>query len=260
MGPEAEALERTGRNIEMGKNVSYAQWSLESYSIGLKLRSLRTQKRLTLARLGAETGLSTALLSKLETDRMVPTLSTLAMISRVYGVGLSHFFQEPGRHTLSITRKAHLQGHERGAEHFKITPLNAVEAGLRIAASAEEASGPTPVAGKERSQRAAHGAQGAHQGAHGTRPARREPRLVAQMIEFPAGGAACTSDCLHHTNGLMYVLEGQLQLESGVLHELLETGDCVYVDSDMALAWSAAGKRRCRVLAVFPGGEAETGS
>jgi transcriptional regulator with XRE-family HTH domain len=239
----------------MAKSASYAQWSLESYSIGLKLRSLRTQKRLTLARLAAETGLSTALLSKLETDRMVPTLTTLATISRVYGVGLSYFFQEPGRHTLSITRKAHLQGHERGAEQFKITPLNAAETGFRIAASAAEASGPPSPVGKERSQR---GAQGVHQGAHETRPTRREPRLVAQMIEFPAGGAACTSDCLHHTNGLMYVLEGQLQLDSGVLHELLESGDCVYVDSDMALAWSAAGKHRCRVLAVFPGSEAET--
>ena len=49
----------------MAKNVSYAQWSLEYYCIGMKLRSLRTQKRLTLARLAAETGLSTALLSKL---------------------------------------------------------------------------------------------------------------------------------------------------------------------------------------------------
>jgi transcriptional regulator with XRE-family HTH domain len=234
----------------MAKSASYAQWSLESYSIGLKLRSLRTQKRLTLARLAAETGLSTALLSKLETDRMVPTLTTLATISRVYGVGLSHFFREPGRHTLSITRKAHLQGLERGAEQFKITPLNAVEPGFHIAASAAEASGPIP-GGKER--RASHGV-------HGTRPTRQEPRLVAQMIEFSAGGAACTSESLHHTSGLMYVLEGQLQMDSGVLHEVLEAGDCVYVDSDMALAWSAAGKHRCRVLAVFPGTEAETES
>lgn len=45
--------------------VSYAQWALAPYCIGLKLRALRTQKRLTLARLSAETGLSTALLSKL---------------------------------------------------------------------------------------------------------------------------------------------------------------------------------------------------
>jgi len=37
------------------------------------------------------------------------------------------------------------------------------------------------------------------------------------------------------------------------LHELLKAGDCAYVESDMALAWSAADKRRCRVLAVFAG-------
>ncbi len=114
----------------MAKLVAQAQWSLDSYSIGLKLRSLRTQKRLTLARLAAETGLSTALLSKLETDRMVPTLPTLATISRVYGVGMSYFFKEATRHTVSITRKAQLQGHERGPEQVRITPLNAPNAGM----------------------------------------------------------------------------------------------------------------------------------
>src|ERR1035438_10463656 len=137
-----------GRKVEFAmttKTISYAQWSMEPYSIGLKLRALRTQKRLTLARLAAETGLSTALLSKLETDRMIPTLPTLATISRVYGVGMSHFFAEPAQHTLSITRKAHLQGEGRGAEAIKITPLNAVG---------------------------------------------ESPRLVARMIEFPAGGVS----------------------------------------------------------------------
>ena len=109
----------------MTKTVSYAQWSLEPYCIGLKLRALRTQKRLTLSRLASETGLSTALLSKLETDRMIPTLPTLATISRVYGVGMSHFFAEPAQHTLSITRKAHLQSDGRGLEAVKFTPLNA---------------------------------------------------------------------------------------------------------------------------------------
>src|SRR6202035_3202302 len=103
----------------MAKAVSYAQWSLEPYCIGLKLRSLRTQKRLTLSRLAAETGLSTALLSKLETDRMIPTLPTLATISRVYGVGMSYFFSEPSRHSLSITLKVHLQGKGRGTDSTK---------------------------------------------------------------------------------------------------------------------------------------------
>ncbi len=45
----------------MSKNASLAKRSLESYCIGMKLRSLRADKRLTLAELAQETGLSTAL-------------------------------------------------------------------------------------------------------------------------------------------------------------------------------------------------------
>jgi transcriptional regulator with XRE-family HTH domain len=189
----------------MVKSVSYAQWSLEPYCIGMKLRSLRTQKRLTLSRLAAETRLSTALLSKLETDRMVPTLPTLATISRVYGVGMSYFFAEPAKHTLSITRKAHLLGNSRGPESVKTTPLNA----------------PSDNSG-----------------------------LVAQMIEFPIGGTSCAPDSTRAINGMIYVLEGKLQLDAGGMHEVLETGDCAYLESEMSLAWSAAGKHRCRILAV----------
>src|SRR3954470_24360611 len=109
----------------MARSASYASWSLEPYCLGMKLRALRSRKRLTLARLAQETGLSTALLSKLETDRMVPTLPTLANICRVYGIGLSYFFTDAGEHTISITRKAHLIGGGRSQESVKHTPLNA---------------------------------------------------------------------------------------------------------------------------------------
>jgi len=137
-------------------------------------------------------------------------------------VGLSHFFRDPTRHTISITRKAHFEAQERGMEHARITPLNAMEESAPRSDSAAE-----PVGGG--------------------------PKLVAQMIEFPAGGAASSSNSLHDSSCLVYVLEGQLQLDSGGLHELLKAGDCAYVESDMALSWSAANKRRCRVLAVFAG-------
>jgi hypothetical protein len=36
------------------------------------------------------------------------------------------------------------------------------------------------------------------------------------------------------------------------MSEVLEAGDCAYMESETALAWSAAGKRRCRILAVMP--------
>jgi quercetin dioxygenase-like cupin family protein len=60
-------------------------------------------------------------------------------------------------------------------------------------------------------------------------------------------------DSFRETSVLVYVLEGRLQLDAGGMHEALEAGDCAYMESEMALAWSAAGKHRCRILAVTLG-------
>ena len=197
----------------MPKTLSYAQWSLEPYAIGMKLRALRTHKRMTLSRLAAETGLSTALLSKLETDRMIPTLPTLATICRVYGVGLSHFFSEPDQHVISITRKAHLQAAARAVESLKAIPLNA----------------PRSPSG-----------------------------LVAEMIEVPSSASEALADVYRREAcGLVYVIEGRLQLDAGGLHEVLEAGDCAFVETRMPLVWSASGKHPCRVITVRPGNPAK---
>jgi hypothetical protein len=37
------------------------------------------------------------------------------------------------------------------------------------------------------------------------------------------------------------------------MQEVLEAGDCACMDSEMAVAWSAADKNRCRILTVLPG-------
>ena len=96
---------------------------LAVYSIGLKLRTLRTAKNITLSRLAAQTHLSTALLSKLETDRMVPTLQTLERICSVYGISLGHFFCEPQHHSVAITRRTHITT-RRGEHCPRPTPLH----------------------------------------------------------------------------------------------------------------------------------------
>jgi transcriptional regulator with XRE-family HTH domain len=98
------------------------------------LPTLRTQKHLTLSRLAVETGISTALLSKLETDQMILTLGTLSNICRVYGVGLSYFFDDLARHTLAITRKAHLLGNGRTQESPRQIPLHSVDANAQLVA------------------------------------------------------------------------------------------------------------------------------
>ncbi|HEU5350992.1 MAG TPA: helix-turn-helix domain-containing protein [Terracidiphilus sp.] len=192
----------------MTKTVRQARWPLELYCIGKKLRALRMRKGLTLARLAGETGLSTALLSKLETDRMIPTLPTLGLICGVYGVGLSHFFSEPSRHSLSITRKAHLTGKTRAPEEPRVTPL-----------------------------------QGAPE----------EARLVVQMLELAAGGAPFSPGGSTQTGCFVYVLEGQLEMDTGGVREILEAGDCASLETEMVTSWTAAGSHLCRALLVTPG-------
>ena len=65
---------------------------LERYAIGPRIKALRLRKKLALVQLAAHTGLSPAMLSKIERGQMFPTLPTLLRIAMVFGVGLDHFF------------------------------------------------------------------------------------------------------------------------------------------------------------------------
>jgi transcriptional regulator with XRE-family HTH domain len=79
---------------------------LHRYSIGEKLRSLRLRRSLGLVELGKHTGLSAALLSKLERSKLFPTLPTLLRISMVFGVGLEYFFiDDRKRRAVGLVRK-----------------------------------------------------------------------------------------------------------------------------------------------------------
>jgi transcriptional regulator with XRE-family HTH domain len=79
---------------------------LKQYGIGSKLRQLRLGKSMGLVELARHTGLSPALLSKLEREIMHPTLPTLLRISMVFSVGLDYFFSPEPRPMLVVVRKA----------------------------------------------------------------------------------------------------------------------------------------------------------
>lgn len=79
---------------------------LRNYEIGEKVRALRLGKSMALVELGRHTGLSAALLSKIERSNIFPPLPTLLRIAMVFGVGLEHFFSDDSAHrALSIVRK-----------------------------------------------------------------------------------------------------------------------------------------------------------
>ena len=81
--------------------------ALTSYGIGPKIRALRLRRKLGLTQLGKHTGLSPALLSKIERNQIFPTLPTLQRVAMVFGVGLEHFFRPDTERPLAVVvRKA----------------------------------------------------------------------------------------------------------------------------------------------------------
>jgi len=99
---------------------------LERYQIGPKLRALRLKRKMGLVELGRHTGLSPAMLSKVERGRLFPTLPTLLRIALVFSVGLEHFFVEGGEAPVVavVRRKERLRFPDRpntdtAAYHFE---------------------------------------------------------------------------------------------------------------------------------------------
>lgn len=83
------------------------QESLRPYAIADKLRTLRLRRSMGLAQLAEHTGFSSAMLSRLENGRLVPTLPTLTRIALVFSVGLDYFFSDPRkRHVVAIVRRS----------------------------------------------------------------------------------------------------------------------------------------------------------
>ena len=78
---------------------------LGKYAIGAKLRRLRLGKSMGLLELSKHTGLSPALLSKVERDLMHPTLPTLLRIAMVFSVGLDYFFRSGPEPVRAVVRK-----------------------------------------------------------------------------------------------------------------------------------------------------------
>src|SRR5579871_5162174 len=82
------------------------QEALRPYAIADKLRTLRLRRSMGLAQLAEHTGFSSAMLSRLENGRLVPTLPTLTRIALVFGVGLDYFFSDPRkRHVVAVVRR-----------------------------------------------------------------------------------------------------------------------------------------------------------
>jgi transcriptional regulator with XRE-family HTH domain len=88
-----------------GEDRGVIQDIVRSYGIGEKIRALRREKKMGLVELGRHSGLSAALLSKIETGKLIPPLPTLLRIAMVFSVGLDYFFADDGRKNKVVVSK-----------------------------------------------------------------------------------------------------------------------------------------------------------
>jgi transcriptional regulator with XRE-family HTH domain len=183
---------------------------LRRYSIGEKLHALRLRKKVGLVDLGRHTGLSAALLSKIENGKLFPTLPTLLRIALVFGVGLEYFFtDERKRRTVAIVRRS-----ER--RRFPEKP-DTIEPAFRF----ESLDFPAV-----------------------------ERKLNAYYAEFEP--LAPERVKLHEHPGVefIYVMSGQLGLRIGDEENVLDNGDSIYFDSNLAHGYRRIGDDVCSALVV----------
>jgi transcriptional regulator with XRE-family HTH domain len=187
--------------------------NLRPYQIGPKLRALRLKKSMGLVELGKHTGLSPALLSKLERDKLYPTLPTLLRISLVFSVGLDYFFtDERRRHVVSVVRKD---------ERIKLP----------------ERPGSTEVAYHFESLDYKS----------------NERRTNSYLAEFEAVDADKLKPHQHPGSEFLHVMKGKLGLKIGLDDFELDAGDSVYFDPIVPHTYRRLGKAPCQAMIVTAG-------
>ena len=186
------------------------QDGLNDYGIGAKIRALRLKKKTGLVDLGKHTGLSPALLSKIERGHLFPTLPTLLRIALVFGVGLEYFFAGAREKPLvAITRK--------GQRVELLERPGAREATYRFASLDYPAT---------------------------------ERRFNCYLAEFLPVAAAKLQPHDHAGVEFIYVITGALSVHLNDDEHRLEAGDAMYFDSTVPHAYRRSGGRQCSAVVV----------
>lgn len=183
---------------------------LKPYLIGEKLRTLRLKKSMGLVELGRHTGLSPAMLSKLERGKLFPTLPTLLRIAMVFGVGLEFFFSdERKRHVLSIVRKNERM---RFPDNPNTNVISYNFESLDFRAT--------------------------------------DRKLNAYYAEFEPLASEKEKLHQHPGIELLYIINGKLDLTVGSDIHTLEEGDAVYFDSAVRHGYRRSSKGACTAIIV----------
>jgi transcriptional regulator with XRE-family HTH domain len=186
---------------------------LSGYDIGPKIRTLRLKKKMGLVELGKHTGLSPALLSKIERGRLFPTLPTLLRIALVFSVGLDFFF--------AGAREKPVVALVRKAERVRLPERPGARA---ITYRFESLDFPAT-----------------------------ERRFNSYYAEFVSAKDNDVRPHAHQGAEFIYALAGKLAIRIGSDEYALGAGDSLYFDSTTPHSYRRISGRPCRAIVVTTG-------
>jgi transcriptional regulator with XRE-family HTH domain len=186
------------------------QDGLGDYRIGEKLRTLRLKKKMGLVELGRHTGLSPAMLSKIERGRLFPTLPTLLRTALVFGVGLDFFFAGARDKPLVavVRRSQRVQLPDRPGARDVTYRFESLDY-----------------------------------------PA-TERRFSCYYAEFFPVAAEKLRPHAHPGVEFIYTIQGTLSVHLGAEEYALSAGDSMYFDSTVLHAYRRSGGRTCSAVVV----------
>jgi transcriptional regulator with XRE-family HTH domain len=184
--------------------------TLNRYHVGDKIKQLRLRRKMGLVELSRHTGLSPALLSKLEHGKLYPTLPTLSRIALVFSVGLEYFFtDEREKHTFALVRKKDRlrfpEAPEQENVSFDFESLDFLAV---------------------------------------------DRKFNAYLADFRSVPPAKLHVHQHAGVEFIYVLKGRLSLKIGTEQEILDAGDSLYFDSQFPHGYSRIGTKPCSALVI----------
>jgi transcriptional regulator with XRE-family HTH domain len=213
MRSEEEPAKKRHKAKRKATDIHVVQESLRPYAISDKLRTLRLRRSMGLAQLAEHTGFSSAMLSRLENGRLVPTLPTLTRIALVFGVGLDYFFSDPRkRHVVAVVRRNERTVFPSDPKSSQV-PWHFESLDFRVT----------------------------------------ERKLSGYLAHFHPLSPDKVVPHYHQGVELLYLIEGKLEMKIGVETFQLSAGDSVYFDSVQKHTYRSLGKRPCTAIVVTTG-------
>jgi transcriptional regulator with XRE-family HTH domain len=111
-------------SLSLWKIASQKKMKNSLNGIGQKLKAVRTEREMTLQDLADLTGITRSMLSQIETNKSLPSLTTLELVSRALGLPMGSFFEstlQQGSPILKKRDRRRLQT-KNGVTFYSLTP------------------------------------------------------------------------------------------------------------------------------------------